>query len=60
MKAPDVLRKEIKKRAEAEGIFDNRVPSRMYCKIAIESMASLMGVSVESLTKTIEAQPPSS
>ena len=55
MKAPDVLRKEIKKRAEEEGIFDNKVPSRAYCRITIEAMSKILGVNLPDLIKTIEA-----
>ena len=55
MKAPDVLTKEIKKRAEEEGIFDNKVPSRAYCRISIEAMSKILGVNLPDLIETIEA-----
>ena len=55
MKAPDVLRKEIKKRAEEEGIFDNKMPSRAYCRITIEAMSKILEVNLPDLIKTIEA-----
>ena len=60
MKATDVLRKEIKKSAEERGIFDNKVPSRAYCRITIEAMSKILGMSLPDLIKTIETYKSSS
>lgn len=60
MKAPDILRAEIKKTAEDNGLFDRKIPSRTYCAITIQAMAKLLDMSVTDLVMKIEAQHSSS
>lgn len=58
MKAPDILRRHIKKCAEDQGIFNNKIPSRIYCHITIKALSDLIGVSEDELTTKIESFNP--
>ncbi len=54
VRAPEVLRLKIKETAQNYGMFDNKIPSRTYCAIIIQAMATLLDMSITDLTKRIE------